>query len=86
MPNLEQFIKKTYTTRDTIIAYRTAGSGPPLLLLHGYPQTMFMWHLVADRLAEDFTVVMADLRGYGRRGDAGRRRVPDRGDADGVWC
>ena len=68
MPNLEQFIKKTYTTRDTIIAYRTAGSGPPLLLLHGYPQTMFMWHLVADRLAEDFTVVMADLRGYGDSG------------------
>jgi len=53
---------------DTRIAYRTAGSGPALLLLHGYPQTMFMWHLVADRLAEDFTIILADLRGYGDSG------------------
>ncbi|QIN84228.1 alpha/beta fold hydrolase [Rubrobacter tropicus] len=42
-----------------------AGSGPPLLLLHGNPQTHAMWHLVAPRLAEDFTVVATDLRGYG---------------------
>jgi haloacetate dehalogenase len=41
------------------------GDGPPVLLLHGYPQTHAMWHLVAPRLAEDFTVVAADLRGYG---------------------
>ena len=41
------------------------GSGPPLLLLHGYPQTHVMWHKVAPRLAEDFTVVATDLRGYG---------------------
>jgi haloacetate dehalogenase len=41
------------------------GSGPPLLLLHGYPQTHVMWHKVAPRLAERFTVVAADLRGYG---------------------
>ncbi|HEX4886386.1 MAG TPA: alpha/beta hydrolase [Casimicrobiaceae bacterium] len=41
------------------------GSGPPLLLLHGYPQTHAMWHKVAPRLAESFTVVCADLRGYG---------------------
>ncbi len=41
------------------------GSGPPLLLLHGNPQTHAMWHLVAPRLAEDFTVVATDLRGYG---------------------
>jgi haloacetate dehalogenase len=38
---------------------------PPLLLLHGHPQTHVMWHKVADRLAEHFTVVAADLRGYG---------------------
>ena len=42
-----------------------AGSGPPLLLLHGHPQTHAMWHLVAPALAEHFTVVMMDLRGYG---------------------
>ena len=41
------------------------GAGPPLLLLHGYPQTHAMWHQVAPRLAERFTVVCADLRGYG---------------------
>jgi haloacetate dehalogenase len=44
---------------------RRAGSGPPLLLMHGYPQTHAMWHLVAPALAEDFTVVATDLRGYG---------------------
>ena len=41
------------------------GSGPPLLLLHGYPQTHVMWHKIAPRLAERFTVVCSDLRGYG---------------------
>ena len=47
------------------------GSGPPLLLLHGYPQTHVMWHKVAPRLAQDFTVVATDLRGYG---DSGKPR------------
>lgn len=47
------------------ILARTAGDGPPLLLLHGNPQTHSMWHLVAPRLSEDFTVVVTDLRGYG---------------------
>src|SRR6188508_1646536 len=41
------------------------GEGPPLLLLHGYPQTHAMWHKVAPRLAREYTVVCADLRGYG---------------------
>jgi haloacetate dehalogenase len=41
------------------------GDGPPVLLLHGYPQTHAMWHLVAPALARDHTVVLADLRGYG---------------------
>ncbi len=44
---------------------RIGGSGAPLLLLHGYPQTHVMWHPVAERLAQDFTLVIADLRGYG---------------------
>ena len=50
--------------RGTIHA-RIGGSGPPLLLLHGYPQTHVMWHAVAPALAERFTVVAADLSGYG---------------------
>jgi haloacetate dehalogenase len=44
------------------------GSGPPLLLLHGYAQTHALWHKVAPRLARRFTVVAADLRGYGDSG------------------
>jgi haloacetate dehalogenase len=43
----------------------SAGSGPALLLLHGYPQTHSMWHLLAPELAKDYTVVCPDLRGYG---------------------
>ena len=52
-------------TGEAEIRVRHGGSGPPLLLLHGHPQTHVMWHLVAPRLAEQFTVVAADLRGYG---------------------
>lgn len=44
---------------------RVGGQGPALLLLHGHPQTHVMWHKVAPRLAERFTLVVADLRGYG---------------------
>ncbi|WP_322487223.1 alpha/beta hydrolase [Chloroflexus sp.] len=47
------------------IAGAIGGSGPPLLLLHGYPQTHAMWHAIAPALAASFTVVAADLRGYG---------------------
>lgn len=51
------------------------GSGPPLLLLHGHPQTSAIWHKVAPTLAQHFTLVLADLRGYGDSakpaGDAG---------------
>jgi len=52
---------------------RIGGEGPPLLLLHGYPQTSAMWHKVAPTLANDFTVIAADLRGYGQsfKPDAG---------------
>jgi haloacetate dehalogenase len=45
---------------------RIGGDGPPLLLLHGYPQTSALWHKVAARLQDHFTIVCADLRGYGR--------------------
>jgi len=55
----------TIETGETQIRVRHGGSGPPLLLLHGNPQTHVMWHRIAPRLAEEFTVVAADLRGYG---------------------
>ena len=55
-------------TKDTSIFLRRSGSGPPLLLLHGFPQTHAMWRDVAPRMARTFTVVCADLRGYGRSG------------------
>ena len=47
------------------IAYLIGGSGPPLLLLHGFPQTKAIWSQVAPELAKNFTVIAADLRGYG---------------------
>ena len=57
------------------INLRYGGNGPPILLLHGNPLTHVHWHLVAPRLAKDFTVVCADLRGYG---DSGKPRgTPD---------
>ena len=50
---------------EAVLRVRHGGSGPPLLLLHGHPQTQAMWHLVAPQLAEEHTVVAPDLRGYG---------------------
>ena len=52
-------------TGEAVLRVRQGGSGPPLLLLHGHPQTHMMWHKLAPRLAQDFSVVLADLRGYG---------------------
>jgi haloacetate dehalogenase len=52
-------------TKGAIIRVRHGGSGPPLLLLHGYPNNHVLWYAVAARLAEHYHVVLADLRGYG---------------------
>jgi haloacetate dehalogenase len=59
------------------ISLIVGGSGPPLLLLHGYPQTHQMWHKVGPHLAERFTVVCPDLRGYGdsSKPDGGAKHV-----------
>jgi haloacetate dehalogenase len=54
-----------FDTGEAVIRARHGGSGPPVLLLHGHPQTHAMWNAVAPPLARDFTVVVADLRGYG---------------------
>lgn len=62
------FEQKRIATPETEINLRIGGNGPPLLLLHGYPQTHAMWHKVAPILAENFTVVAPDLRGYGDSG------------------
>ncbi|MDQ3604468.1 MAG: alpha/beta fold hydrolase, partial [Actinomycetota bacterium] len=61
----EGFERERVETPGAEIELVRGGNGPPVLLLHGYPQTQAMWHLVAPKLAEDFTVVAADLRGYG---------------------
>lgn len=63
---IEGFTTAQTTTGDVKIHYAHAGKGPPLLLLHGFPQTHVMWHAVAPQLARSFHVVCADLRGYGQ--------------------
>lgn len=62
---LPGFVMRDVETQGARIHLAMAGSGPPLLLLHGHPQTHVTWHKIAPRLAERFTVVAADLRGYG---------------------
>lgn len=59
------FKRQRIATDDAEIEVAVGGSGPPLLLLHGNPMTLVSWHKVAPSLAQSFTVVAADLRGYG---------------------
>ncbi len=64
----EGFEQLRIETSGAAINLVKGGEGPPLLLLHGYPQTHVMWHKIAPMLANDFTVVVPDLRGYGDSG------------------
>ncbi len=64
--SIEGFERQRVAGHGVEIDTLVGGSGPPLLLLHGYPQTRVCWKAVAPRLAERFTVVVPDLRGYGR--------------------
>jgi haloacetate dehalogenase len=59
------FTKKKVRCSGATINLVTGGRGPAVLMLHGYPETHAMWHKVAPKLARDYTVVCADLRGYG---------------------
>jgi len=59
------FEQHVAAVNGTQINYVRGGAGPALLLLHGHPQTHVIWHKVAQRLAQQFTVIAADLRGYG---------------------
>ena len=80
----ENFTGTNVDVADTTIFIRRRGTGPPLLLLHGFPETHLMWHPVAPALAETFTVICADLRGYGASGtpaiDAGSRALRQASD------
>jgi len=61
----EGFTLEHVAVRDGNLRLRRGGSGPPILLLHGNPQTHAMWHAVAPELARTYSVVCPDLRGYG---------------------
>jgi len=64
------FERRRIDVGDVEINAVIGGNGPPLLLLHGYPQTHVIWHKIAKRLASRFTVIATDLRGYGDSGAA----------------
>jgi haloacetate dehalogenase len=72
--SFEDFELRDVETSRGRVRARIGGSGPPLLLLHGYPQSHLMWHAAAPLLAERHTVVAADLPGYG---DSFRPRLSD---------
>jgi haloacetate dehalogenase len=61
----DKFSYHRVSVGDLEINCAIGGDGPPVLLLHGYPETHVMWHRVAPALAQEHTVVLADLRGYG---------------------
>ncbi|KAK3058392.1 hypothetical protein LTS18_011398, partial [Coniosporium uncinatum] len=64
-PDFKDFDIKVSSDPEVTIHGTQSGSGPPLLLLHGFPQTHLIWHKVAPQLASKYTVIALDLRGYG---------------------
>jgi haloacetate dehalogenase len=68
LTTFENFAAVDVQAQETRIFLRRFGAGPAVLLLHGFPQTHLMWRSVAPLLARRFTVICADLRGYGRSG------------------
>lgn len=80
------FKERRITTRGAEIFLRVGGEGPPLLLLHGFPQTHAMWHRLAPELAREFTLILPDLRGYGfsscPANDSGNRAYSKRAMAE----
>ena len=72
MSAIPGFAERRVAVKDADLFVATGGGGPPLLLLHGYPETHACWHLVAPALARSFSVVCPDLRGYGKSRFTGR--------------
>jgi haloacetate dehalogenase len=64
-------------TTGAVINVLKGGEGPPLLLIHGHPETHVAWHKIANALAQEYTVVLPDLRGYGdsSKPDGGARHI-----------
>jgi haloacetate dehalogenase len=85
---LPGFTRRRVQTGEVALHVAVGGDGPPVVLLHGYPQTHVAWHAVAPRLAERFTVVCPDLRGYGASdkppGDPDHQRYAKRAMAGDV--
>jgi haloacetate dehalogenase len=79
---LPTFTRRRVRAGEVTLHAAVGGDGPPVVLLHGYPETHVAWHAVAPRLAERFTVVCPDLRGYGASdkppGDPDHRRYAKR--------
>ena len=80
----ENFAALDVQVQETRIFLRRFGAGPAVLLLHGFPQTHLMWRSVAPLLARRFTVVCADLRGYGSSGCPASARTMRR-TRNGRW-
>ena len=78
----EIFTRQFVTANGVDLCVTSGGDGPPLVLLHGFPQTHVIWHRVAPLLAQNFTLIMPDLRGYGDSaappGDAEHRHYSKR--------
>ena len=79
------FLQTDVRTSGASIPVLHKGDGPPVLLLHGYPETHVTWHKVAPRLAERFSVYVPDLRGYGGFEPPDRRRSPHQLLVQNLW-